>query len=72
MTLRDSDETRLLARLDTILARYPVEGHAPAVAAPVPQTAVCRWHGAMKPSTKGKGLYCPAKMADGTYCQERA
>jgi hypothetical protein len=72
-TLRDTDETRLAARLDALLARYPVEGQSPAVAAPVPQTVpMCKYHGAMKPSTKSKGFYCPAKMADGTYCTERA
>ncbi len=26
----------------------------------------------MKPSTKGNGWYCPAKMADGTYCKGKA
>jgi hypothetical protein len=36
------------------------------------QTPVCPWHGAMKESTKAKGTwYCPAKMADGSYCKAR-
>jgi hypothetical protein len=26
-------------------------------------------HGAMKPSTKGKGWYCPHKLADGSWCK---
>ena len=35
--------------------------------AEVPQ---CPQHGAKKPSTKGKGWYCPHKLADGTWCGE--
>jgi hypothetical protein len=36
------------------------------------QRPVCPWHGAMKESTKAKGTwYCPAKMADGSYCKAR-
>jgi len=63
LTLRDSDESRLLARLETILQRYPV---ATTYADPTPQ---CPTHGAMKPSTKGKGFYCPHKLADGSWCK---
>ena len=37
--------------------------------AEVPQ---CPQHGAKKPSTKGKGWYCPHKLADGTWCKGRA
>jgi hypothetical protein len=66
LTLRDSDEGRLLARLQTVLAQYPLE--AQTASAPVP---VCPYHGALKASTKGKGWYCPAKMADGSYCKEK-
>ena len=32
---------------------------------------VCQYHGEMKPSKFG-GWYCSAKMADGSYCQEKA
>jgi len=68
VTLRDSDETRLLARLETLLQRFPVETLMQDSA--TPQTPVCSWHGAMKESTKAKGTwYCPAKMADGSYCK---
>ena len=36
------------------------------------ETPVCQWHGGMKESTKAKGTwYCPAKMADGSYCKSR-
>jgi hypothetical protein len=72
LTLRDTDETRLLTRLETVLARFPVAAPALVQTPTMGQAPVCQWHGAMKPSTKGKGFFCPAKMADGTYCQERA
>jgi len=63
LTLRDSDESRLLARLDTILQRYPV------ATKPADITPHCPRHGAMKPSTKGKGFYCPHKLHDGSWCK---
>jgi hypothetical protein len=63
LTLRDSDEGRLLARLDAILERFPV------AATPTDTTPQCPMHGAMKPSTKGKGWYCPRKLADGSWCK---
>jgi hypothetical protein len=70
VTLRDSDEQRLLARLETLLKRFPVE--TPGQDSATLQTPVCPWHGAMKESTKAKGTwYCPAKMADGSYCKKR-
>ena len=71
-TLRDSDETRLATRLAALLAQYPKEGTASTSGAPsAPQTPVCAYHGAMKPSTKGKGWYCPVKLADGAWCKGR-
>ena len=32
-------------------------------------TPQCPKHGTMKPSTKGKGWYCPHKLADGSWCK---
>jgi len=73
LTLRDTDETRLLHRLDAVLRRFPVE--TPALVQPsstTPQPPACKWHGAMRESTKVKGTwFCPARMADGSYCTER-
>ena len=70
VTLRDSDEQRLLARLEALLQRFPVDTLVQD--STMPQTPVCAWHGAMKESTKAKGTwYCPAKMADGSYCKSR-
>jgi hypothetical protein len=34
-------------------------------------TPQCPKHGAMKPSTKGKGCYCPHKRADGSWCKSK-
>jgi len=70
VTLRDSDEQRLLARVEALLQRFPVE--TPVQDSTTPQTPVCAWHGAMKESTRAKGTwYYPAKMADGSYCKSR-
>ena len=63
LTLRDSDETRLLARLAAVLAQFPLAEK------PQDTTPQCPTHGAMKPSTKGKGWYCPIKLADGSWCK---
>jgi hypothetical protein len=69
LTLRDTDETRLLARLDTVLQQYPMPLHAIACKPtderslpPCPQG-----HGFLR---KGKGghLYCPTRLADGSWC----
>ena len=32
-------------------------------------TPQCPKHGVLKPSTKGKGWYCPHKLADGSWCK---
>ena len=63
LTLRDSDEGRLLQRLDAVLQRFPL------VVKPTDETPRCPTHGPMKPSTKGKGWYCPTKLADGSWCK---
>jgi hypothetical protein len=72
-TRRDLDEHRLLRRLEALLQRFPLEPKTQACTPPTPsQTPVCTWHGAMKESVKAPGTwYCPNRMADGSYCQER-
>jgi hypothetical protein len=73
LTLRDTDETRLLHRLSVVLEQFPLETTTQASTPPAPSpTPTCKWHGTMKESTKAKGTwYCPAKMGDGSYCKER-
>jgi hypothetical protein len=69
--LRDTDEGHLLARLEAVLARFPVEMASPSGAAPT-QPPVCKYHGAMKASSKAPGsFYCTKKLHDGSYCGER-
>jgi hypothetical protein len=65
LTLRGTDERAVLARLEAVLERFPV------AAKPVDTTPQCPTHGPMKPSTKGKGWYCPAKRPDGSWCNSR-
>jgi hypothetical protein len=65
LTLRDSDEGRLLQRLEAVQQRFPM------TVKPVDTTPQCPTHGPMKPSTKGKGWYCPVKLPDGSWCKSR-
>ncbi len=73
LTLRDTDERRLLQRLAVVLDQFPLEPKAQASTTPAPpQPPTCKWHGGMKESIKAPGTwYCPSKMGDGSYCQER-
>ena len=72
VTLRGVDFASVKAQVEA--AAEWLKGQAPAdhsTMQPTP-TPVCQWHGAMKESTKAKGMwYCPAKMADGSYCKSR-
>ena len=64
--LCDTDDARLLVRLQAILAQYPAAlASATPQTPPVPvdTTPQCPTHGPMKPSTKGKGWNCPTKLA---------
>jgi hypothetical protein len=72
VTMRGVDFASIKAHVEQ--AAEWLSTHAPADQRPVPpsQAPVCQWHGAMKESTKAKGTwYCPAKMADGSYCKAR-
>jgi hypothetical protein len=70
LTLRDHDEARLLVRLEELLQRYPLPA-SPAASQTTDTTPQCPEHGAMKPSAKGKGWYCPHKLADGSWCPSK-
>jgi hypothetical protein len=64
ITLRDTDEGRLLARLETLLQRYPAPVQAPPAA--TEDGPRCPDHGKMKQGKRG--WYCPRKLDDGTWC----
>jgi hypothetical protein len=66
LTLRGDSEAEVLRRMAAVLEQYPLPTTAGSAPAPV-----CPYHGPLKPSTKGKGWYCPAKMVDGSYCKEK-
>ena len=81
VTLRDTDETRLLVRLAAVLARYPVAQACerppvtPAPASPPAAADVvptCPTHGTrLLESKKAHGtFFCPVQD-DGKYCQVR-
>jgi hypothetical protein len=64
LTLRDSDEHRLLARLDAVLQRFPVE------ATPADDTPQCPKHGVpMKRNTKDGRSWWSHRLADGSWCK---
>jgi hypothetical protein len=46
-----------------------VRGLLETPARPAPTTPQCLTHGAMQPSTKGKGWYCPHKLEDDAWCK---
>jgi hypothetical protein len=77
VTLRDSDETRLLQRLEAVLALYPVTQAAPAppvqpsapAAQPTPE-GWCIVHGVqMMKQTNQRGSWWSHKAADGAWCK---
>jgi hypothetical protein len=72
VTLRGVDFASVKAQVEQASEWLSV--HAPADHRTVQpsQPPVCPWHGAMNESAKAKGTwYCPAKMADGSYCKAR-
>jgi hypothetical protein len=73
-TLHGNEVMVTLRGVDFASVRSQVEDasawlKAQAPARPTETTPQCPTHGAMKPSTKGKGWYCPRKLADGTWCK---
>jgi hypothetical protein len=75
VTLRDTDEQRVLARLTSLLAQFPAVTMEPAAPAPAAPVAVaqpaCRFHGAenMRPSRYGENkFYCSTRLSDNSLC----
>jgi hypothetical protein len=66
LTLRDTDEGRLLARLEAVLARFPVPEQ------PVADTRQCPLHHVpMRQTTKNGHTWYSHKAADGQWCKGR-
>jgi hypothetical protein len=66
VTLRGMDFASVKAQVEDASQWLQVQsGHT------ADDTPQCPKHGAMKPSTKGKGWYCPRKLADGSWCKGR-
>jgi hypothetical protein len=64
VTLRGVDFASVKAQVEQ--AATWLQAHGGQSAETTPQ---CPKHGTMKPSTKGKGWYCPHKLADGSWCK---
>ena len=64
------DDAEVQARLQAVLAQHPAQ--APSTPQGQDATPQCKAHGAMKPSSKGKGWYCPAKNDDDTWCKSKS
>jgi hypothetical protein len=66
VTLRDTDETRVLARLEAVLQRFPAEE----ATAEAPPEGWCTTHGVqMTQHHNAKGSWWSHKLADGTWCR---
>jgi hypothetical protein len=64
VTLRDTDEFKLMQRLEELLQRYSQPAQPPSQ--PSEELPRCPDHGFLR---RGKrGFYCPVKRPDGTYC----
>ena len=74
MTLRDTDETRLLARLEAVLRRFPVEAAGqpsavPAAAQPTPE-GWCLRHATQMKLNHGKDASTwYSHKVDGAWCK---
>ena len=64
VTLRGTDFASVKAQVED--ASQWLQAHGSPPAADIPQ---CPTHGALKPSTKGTGWYCPVKLPDGHWCK---
>ena len=72
LTLRDHDEHSLLARLEAILARYPLQATPPACVEPEPEQRYCPTHGtAMRwnAGKDGRKGWHSHRTAEGQWCQ---
>jgi hypothetical protein len=72
LTLRDTDETRLLARLQAVLALYPMPQPAPQASTQGQGDGWCRIHNVpMKENHKDNRTWFSHKRDDGSWCKGR-
>ena len=69
ITLRDHDESTLLARLTTLLAQYPAAAK-PAAQGQADTTPQCPTHGVLRQGKRG--WFYPRQLDDGTWCKSKA
>ena len=70
VTLRDTDEARMLARLAVVLAQYPAPAGPAQGQGQADTTPQCPTHGAMRQGKRG--WFCPRQLDDGAWCKSRA
>jgi hypothetical protein len=69
VTLRDSDEQRLLTRLEALLDRFPVEEEPEPESSPTPPENWCPIHQVwMKRYSNAKGSWFSHKTPEGSWC----
>jgi hypothetical protein len=69
ITLRDTDETRLLARLETLLQRFPVVEEPKE---PAQQEGWCHKHNVQMKLNHGKrGSWWSHKLPNGQWCNQK-
>ena len=70
VTLRDTDEARLLGRLEALLSRYPVAPTPETPAAPGAPGSWCLLHGVeMTKQRNQRGSWWSHKLPDGGWCK---
>lgn len=75
LTLEGESGQDVLTKLEGCIAHLekigatPSAGHQPGALAG--EAPTCKYHGPMKRSKKFNGWYCPKKLADGNYCDQK-
>lgn len=74
ITLRDTDEARLLQRLSAVLAQYPLPESPALIASPLATQqdteGWCALHGTpMRQQSNARGTWWSHKLSDGAYCK---
>jgi hypothetical protein len=68
LTVRGMSAAEFRQNLQQVRGLLDAPAQSPTTIAPLATTPQCPTHGAMKPSTKRGGWYCPHKTAEGQWC----